>query len=230
MRPWPLRAENSRKRHHGIMSSAGRTMTTAAHESAHAVAAYLVGIPLRKVEVWDGGGQAWTGSRPSSDPFAHAVVMLAGGEYMRAIGSGSGNDDTDFTGAAILVAMQFDDQPKTVRKAAAKQAFGIVLEATRSLVESRRFRNLVAMLAPVLAEKGWNYGPDVLKFLRENDPEAPPHHAARRSLEAHSAPVSTVRHDDGSVSLYSNGRLLVSRGSEDEVEQLSAEILEKVWR
>ncbi len=143
---------------------------TAPHEAAHSVAAYLVGIPLSKVEVWEGEGRVKWKSKPSGDPFAHAVTMLAAGQYMKMVGAPA-NDDTDFDGAAILVAMQFDDRPKAVREAAGREAFGIVLEATRSMVESHRFRNLVAMLAPVLEKKGWNYGPDVIRFLKENDPD-----------------------------------------------------------
>jgi hypothetical protein len=37
--------------------------------------------------------------------------------------------------------------------------------------------------------------------------------------------VSTVSHADGTVTLYSNGRLLLSRGSRAEADALAAEIL-----
>jgi hypothetical protein len=208
---------------------------TAAHEAAHAVGAYLMGIPLDNVEVWHGEGRVKVNkavSRPSSDPFAHAVMMLAAGEYMRMVGADA-NDDTDFVGATFLIAMQFDDRPKAAREAAGREAFGIVLEATHSLVRSDRFRILVARLAPILAEKHWNYGPSVIRFLEENDPDRPPRrsvsHAPRRQLEAHrwppTAPVSRILHDDGTVTLYSYGRLIVSRASTYEVDRLAREIL-----
>jgi hypothetical protein len=206
-----------------------KLLRTAAHEASHAVAAFIMGVPLDKVEVFHGSGRVKVDkavSRPSSDPFAHAVMMLAAGEYMRMVGADA-NDETDFVGASFLVAMQFDDRPKAAREAAGREAFGIVLEATRSLVQSDRFRTLVARLAPVLEEKGWNYGPDVERFLRQHDPERQPE---RHSRQLHPmAPVSTINHDDGTVTLYSNGRQLLSRGTRSEADRLSREILDRVW-
>jgi len=128
-----------------------KLLRTAAHEASHAVAAYVMGVPLDRVEVWDGEGRVKVNkavSRPSGDPFAHAVVMLAADEYMRMVGAPA-NDDIDYTGASFLIARQFDDRPRAARKSAGREAFGIVLEATHSLVRSDRFRTLVARLAPV---------------------------------------------------------------------------------
>jgi hypothetical protein len=41
--------------------------------------------------------------------------------------------------------------------------------------------------------------------------------------------VSTVSHAHGTVTLYSNGRLLLSRGSRAEADALAAEILAAHW-
>jgi hypothetical protein len=67
---------------------------------------------------------------------------------MRMVGAPA-NDDIDYTGASFLIARQFDDRPRAARKSAGREAFGIVLEATHSLVRSDRFRTLLARLAPV---------------------------------------------------------------------------------
>lgn len=163
---------------------------TAAHEAAHCIAAYLVEIPLAKVEI-DGDGHGLTKTKSPrriidgdpADSFNQALVLLAGGAYERSIGLEPTGDNGDFTKAAVLIAESFES------KAAARQGFDIALEATHELVSSDRFHVLAARLTPFLADKSWVYGGDVEKFLRENDLERP-------STERHSVGprVSFVRH------------------------------------
>ncbi len=119
------------------------------------------------------------------------------------------------------------------------------MRATTSLALCRRIFGelegalieLERLAREILAEKGCDYGPEVERFLREHDPERlqrPASHALRRSTETHAwpstVPVSIIQHDHGSRSLYSYGRLIISRDSEAEVEELSEQILAKVWK
>ena len=216
------------------MSTDARRHMAAAHEAAHAVASYLLGIDLAKVEIDSADGsftRVAKSSRPVlSDPtsvFDYAIVLLSGGAYLRSCGIKRSQDDSDFPKAVWLL------QNGTESKAAARAGFSVCLEATTKLVESDRFQTLAARLTPVLAKELWHWGPDVLRFLRENDPERPSRSTSNTGAssrrETHSwpptAPVSAIHHDDGTVTLYSLGRLIVSRGSPDEVERLSREIL-----
>lgn len=142
------------------------TREIAMHEAAHAVACYLQGMKIDKVEVWPTNGLVKPASKPSEHPFEYAVTLLAGNEYMRSIGLPDDDHENDFVRASFVVAMQFDDRPN-----AASEGFGIVCEATSALVRTPRFIELVAALYPKLAEEHWHYGPEVDRFLREHDPE-----------------------------------------------------------
>jgi hypothetical protein len=184
------------------------------HEAAHAVAACILGLKIEKMEIWDRNGLVKTdrkrGPTPFADPFAHAITLLAGNEWMRQRGLPDAHeDDGDFTKAAVLIAEQFHG-----RREAAKEAFGVVLEATRSLVASDRFQILAAFLTNRLIESphGWHYGPEIERFLREHDPEP------AGPLEAHST-TSRRREDPPIAPWYevtdrTRGHALVYRGAD----------------
>jgi hypothetical protein len=157
------------------------------HESAHAVAAYLQGLKIAKMEVWDHDGvtKIDDDARPQAleDPYPHAIVLLAGHAYMAGAGlpdehSGS----TDTTKAAILV----DIACGPGRRCTAAQAFGVVSEAARKMVGTERFICLHAALVQHIDASGkhWHWGPDIERFLRDHDPERGAH-AARRQVETH---------------------------------------------
>lgn len=150
---------------------------TAAHEAGHAVAAFCLNIPVEKVGIdHNGHGLTKTETRRviAGDPnasFDCAIGLLAGGAYERSLGLEARGDNGDFAKAVVLLQETFES------KAAARRGFDVVLEATHALVESDRFQTLCARLTPVLAEKGWHWGPDVEKFLEEHDPEPLEHHS-----------------------------------------------------
>jgi len=203
----------------------------AQHEAAHAVCHYLHDLPIHSIQVWASEGVLRSASSSSADPFSHAVSLLSANAYMTTQGLPTMGFDDDFQKASILVALEFTDRPK-----AAREAFGLVCEAARALVRTQRFLELVAMLTPKLAERNFHNGPDVIRFLKEHDPYLPARsvHAARREVHRWggapgSAPVSRILHDDGTRTLYSYGDLLISRGSQAEVEARSQEILDQVW-
>jgi hypothetical protein len=150
-------------------------LAVVAHEAAHCVAAYILGIPIEKVEVWGSSGLVRTGGRATERLFDFALVQLAGGAYLRSIGLQADGDDNDFERAVAVVEMAVDR-----RGEAAWEAFAVVAEATHALVASDRFQLLVARLTPKLASGSWHYGGDVLRFLGANDPE-------RETQERHSA-------------------------------------------
>jgi len=140
-------------------------LRTAGHEAAHAVANYVLGLPIRNVQVWEAGeGVVHPMSKPSQDVFATVVSVLCGGEYARSTGF-QPHDDNDFRMATRICDVQFGN------RAAARAGFNVALESAHALVRTERFRDLVAVLAPWLAEHGWNSGGNVRRFLRENDPD-----------------------------------------------------------
>jgi hypothetical protein len=49
-------------------------LAVVAHEAAHAVAGYILGIPIEKVEVWGSSGLVKTGGRPTERSFDFALV------------------------------------------------------------------------------------------------------------------------------------------------------------
>jgi hypothetical protein len=107
-------------------------------------------------------------------------------------------------------------------------------EAAIELTSSERFHTLVHALGPVIAKERYVGASRIRRILEEADPERPkrPAVSAHSGVEMHSrahvAPVSRILHDDGTVTLYSHGRLLLSRGSRSEADRLAAEILETV--
>ena len=137
------------------MTNADWTTEIALHEAAHCTALFLEGIKINKVRVWKIDGSVTPASKPSADPFAHAVSLLAGNAFMRSLGLSDDGDSNDFVRASFLVATQFDD-----RTEAASEAFSIVCEAAEALVRSERFVELATALAPMLA-KGYLAGTSV---------------------------------------------------------------------
>jgi hypothetical protein len=179
--------------------------TVAAHEAAHAVAAYILGLEVKKVEVWGDEGLTKMNGRPSERPFDHAVTLLAGGAYLRAMQM-PGGDKNDFAKAAFLVEMSVDARPD-----AAREAFAVVAEAAHALVRTDRFRFLVAKLTPELVMNYWHYGPEVLRFLRDNDPDRKTH------TERHSAEPFAPWYE-----VSSDGRVIWRGASRREAEAIWA--------
>lgn len=203
------------------------TAEIALHEAAHCVAMHLEGLKIDKVRVSESDGSVMPASKPSGDPFGHAVSLLAANAFMRSLGRPDDGDSNDFVRASFLVAMQFDD-----RTEAAKEAFSIVCEATSALVRTPRFIDLATALAPKLAKGYLHLGSEVERFLRSHDSELTEQIAQAHSWrsEAHAAwpptaPVSRHMHHDGTVTLYSNGRLLISRASREAVDRRARQIL-----
>jgi hypothetical protein len=132
-------------------------LAIASHESGHAVAAYLLNVPIVKLTVGQHGlgGTMRTAGGSLERSFDHAIVQLAGGIYMRSLGvDDEGGDDNDFARAVALVEMAVDG-----RREAAREAFDVVLEATHALVESDEFQGLAAKLALELVRGGyWHSG------------------------------------------------------------------------
>jgi hypothetical protein len=162
----------------------------ATHEACHAVAAYIVGVPVEKIEITDVQGLTKTGGKPSERSFDHAIVSLAPHEFLTSLGITAPGCDGDLFRAAHLCRAEIELAGGS--SAAAAEAFAVVSEATKSLVAGDRFGLLVARLAPILAKRFWHHGPEVLRFLAANDPERETHE--RHSAESRSGPWYVV-HD-----------------------------------
>jgi hypothetical protein len=163
---------------------------------------------------------------PTDDVFGRAVVLLSGEAFERSLGLPFTGSGSDLDKATKLLSEKLSG-------AALDEGCRVVAEAAMELASSRRFSELTFALAKALEEEVVLMPREILQTLRAADPERPAPVSQQASmsprLEAHGglhmAAVSTISHNDGSVTLYSYGKLIVSRGSRDEVERLSREIL-----
>ena len=194
------------------------------HEAAHCVASYWLGRETHSAQA--GSHKGLTLMEPTNDVFSAVVCLLAGEAFERSIGlppSGTMKDVKKATQLLEREGLSGQDLDEACR---------VTEEAAIELTRSERFQTLVFALGPVIAKERYVGERQILRILEANDPERPkrPLTAAHAHVETHSrmhmAPVSRILHDDGTVTLYSNGRLLLSRGSRSEADRLAAEILD----
>lgn len=112
------------------------------------------------------------------------------------------------------------------------QACRVVWEAALELASSDRFHRLVFALGPKLAKERYMGAETIRRLLEEADGRRPRsvsrHHAEREDTYAAwppKSPVVTHQRPGGVVDVYSYGRLIASRVSEDEADRQAREIL-----
>jgi len=202
----------------------------AIHEGGHVAANHILGRETISAKIRLRSG--CTTVRLNDDSFGAAVTLLTPTAFERhVLGVRPTGSRDDLRKAEHVLARRFSGQTLD-------SACDIVGDAAITLAKSKRFKVLTYAVARRLKRESYLTATEIREILKANDPETEKASMWSLDTEMHGysggppsmAPVSRVLHSDGTVSLWSHGLRLVSRGSEAEVESLSASILSEVWR